>query len=154
MEWRKVFEEDREFNQGEFAECVRDQFLIEREELYDSIGVALYEECGEDVTCTCSQLAAALIVARPTLDEKAQKCASALFRELGEEELKISVALKYLSERSLESNEEELHQNSERKQQKPDKLGFAGGKVGKQSGARDFYRSILIRFAKQNFKYK
>ena len=27
IEWKKIFEEDREFNQGEFAETVRDQFL-------------------------------------------------------------------------------------------------------------------------------
>jgi hypothetical protein len=27
VEWKKVFEEDREFNQGEFAEATRDQFL-------------------------------------------------------------------------------------------------------------------------------
>ena len=138
VEWRKIFEEDREFNQGEFAECVRYQFLSEREELYDAIGVALYEECGEDTTCSCSQVEAALIVARPTLGEKAQKCAAALFQELGEDKLKISVALKYLSDRSLESSEEELHQGIQRKQQKSDKPGLVGGKVGRQTGAR-FY---------------
>ena len=27
LEYGKIFEEDREFNQGEFAECLRDQWL-------------------------------------------------------------------------------------------------------------------------------
>ena len=27
VEYGKIFEEDREFNQGEFAECLRDQWL-------------------------------------------------------------------------------------------------------------------------------
>lgn len=132
VEWRKVFEEDREFNQGEFAECVRDQFLMEREELYDAIGVALYEECGDNTSCSCSQLATALIVARPTLGEKAKTHASALFQELGEERLKISVALKFLSDRSLESSEDEIHQSAQRKQ-KADKPGL-GGKATRQTG--------------------
>ena len=133
VEWRKVFEEDREFNQGEFAECIRDQFLIEREELYDAIGVALYEECGEDNYCSCKQLASALIVARPTLGEKATIYASNVFQETEEDKVKISTALKFLSERSLEANEEDPNQTIQRKQ-KPDKPGLAGGKPIKQGG--------------------
>ena len=27
VEYGKIFEEDREFNQGDFAECLRDQWL-------------------------------------------------------------------------------------------------------------------------------
>lgn len=131
VEWRKVFEEDREFNQGEFAECIRDQFLIEREELYDAIGVALYEECGEDNSCSCQQLEYALYTARPSLGAKATYHAKALFETTEEEKLNISIALKFLSERSLELDEEDCQQSLQRKQ-KTDKPGL--GKTTKQAG--------------------
>lgn len=32
VRYAALFEEDREGNQGEFAECIRDQFIQEREE--------------------------------------------------------------------------------------------------------------------------
>lgn len=151
VEWRKVFEEDREFNQGEFAECVRDQFLIERGEIYDGIGVALYEECGEDDCCTCEQLVAALASARPTLGEKSILFASALFQEREQEAVKITTALKFLSEMSLESDEENLHHSILRKQ-KTEKTSL-GGKSIKQAG---MYPSIKhsIPISGSSIKYQ
>lgn len=41
--YAKLFEEDREFNQGEFAECVRDQQLEERLEYLDELEEAFYD---------------------------------------------------------------------------------------------------------------
>jgi hypothetical protein len=55
VEWRKIFEEDREYNQGEFAECVRDQFLQERIEFCAALEAAVYEESGNEEECTKEQ---------------------------------------------------------------------------------------------------
>jgi hypothetical protein len=56
VEWKKVFDEDREFNQGEFAETLRDQFLQERIDYFDALETKIYEylsdnerECSKDV---------------------------------------------------------------------------------------------------------
>lgn len=47
VEWKKVFEEDREFNQGEFAESIRDQFLqvrVQRTLRRDTTGHAILKK--------------------------------------------------------------------------------------------------------------
>ena len=58
VEWKKVFEEDREYNQGEFAETVRDQFLEERIDFFADLQAALYEESGNEEDCTKEQASA------------------------------------------------------------------------------------------------
>ncbi|KDD75088.1 hypothetical protein H632_c879p0, partial [Helicosporidium sp. ATCC 50920] len=48
VRWAKLFEEDREYNQGEFAECVRDQFLSERVARLAALEQALWEACDHE----------------------------------------------------------------------------------------------------------
>jgi hypothetical protein len=107
VEWRKVFEEDREFNQGAFAECIREQFLTERKHLNDAVAVSLYVECGDaavragdagdagdgasggadddgepvvELRCTKEQFAKALMEALPLMrDEEAANHAATVF---------------------------------------------------------------------------
>lgn len=59
--WAKVFEEDREFNQGEFAEAIRDQALQERIEFLAALEAALIQEAGDGESCTQAQVARALM---------------------------------------------------------------------------------------------
>ena len=122
VEWRKVFEEDREFNQGAFAECIREQFLTERKHLNDAVAVALYVACGEtegeakdgvaddaddadvvarELCCTREQFAHALMDALPLLrDEEAFMHASKVFEDEGDE-IPVKRALKVLGEGNL-----------------------------------------------------
>lgn len=69
VEWKKLFEEDREFNQGSFAECIRDQYLKERMEFIDSLGIALYEETASEDRCTREQVKRAILTVNPEFSE-------------------------------------------------------------------------------------
>jgi hypothetical protein len=102
VEWRRVFEEDREFNQGAFAECIREQFLTERKDLHDSIAVALYVECGDSGQCSSEQFAKALMSALPLMrDEEAAMHTAKVFQVEDEGTIAIGKALKLLSEGNL-----------------------------------------------------
>lgn len=115
IEWRKVFEEDREYNQGAFAECIRDQFLIERSERQDAIALALYEECVDSDTCTCDQLVTALLIVHPVLGEKEALCIAAnVFENTDNGSMSIVSALRYLSEGSL-ATKKQGHEHSDKK---------------------------------------
>lgn len=99
VEWTKLFEEDREYNQGDFAECIRDQFLSERVELYDAVCVALYEECGEDEFCNYHQVATALMAGHPAMKEKdALFHASRIFDNTEDDQMAVKDILRHLSE--------------------------------------------------------
>ena len=69
VEWKKLLEEDREFNQGSFAECIRDQYLKERMEFIDSLGIALYEETASEDRCTREQVKRAILTVNPEFSE-------------------------------------------------------------------------------------
>ena len=56
VDYLLLFEEDREFNQGPFAECIRDQFLEERLEQFENLEKALYECTNYESMCTVEQL--------------------------------------------------------------------------------------------------
>ena len=129
VEWRKVFEEDREFNQGAFAECIREQFLTERKHLNDAVAVSLYVECGEaaasraddtaddtardagdvqpavELYCTKEQFSKALMEALPLMrDEEAANHTATVFEgEPADDAGRIPVkrALKILGEGNL-----------------------------------------------------
>jgi len=126
VEWRKVFEEDREFNQGAFAECIREQFLTERKHLNDAVAVSLYVECGEaaasraaddtardagnvqpavELYCTKDQFSKALMEALPLMrDEEAANHTATVFEgEPADDAGRIPVkrALKILGEGNL-----------------------------------------------------
>ncbi|DBB03290.1 TPA: Translin-associated factor X-interacting protein 1 [Trebouxia sp. C0006] len=53
--YKKLFEEDREYNQGEFAEAVRDQFLNERIEYYKELETAIANAAAADGTDMCTR---------------------------------------------------------------------------------------------------
>ena len=60
MEHASLFAEDREFNQGEFAEAVRDQALGERLEFFGEVEVALAAQAGGGADVSRAYVAAAL----------------------------------------------------------------------------------------------
>lgn len=129
--WAKLFEEDREYNQGDFAECIRDQFLSERVELYDAICVALYEECGEDEFCNHHQVATALMVGHPSMKEKdALLHASRIFDNAESDQMAVKAILRHLSEVHFDQNG-----LFEEPQEKPGKKpkSHAHGKLTKSS---------------------
>ncbi|KAI7835772.1 hypothetical protein COHA_010350 [Chlorella ohadii] len=96
VEWRKVFEEDREFNQGEFAESIRDQFLQERVEYFKALEAAVYEEAGHEEECRREHVTRALLHMDQDMSEKvAQQTAAAIFGEL--EELSVKAVMHKLS---------------------------------------------------------
>ncbi|KAI8111630.1 hypothetical protein M9435_004130 [Picochlorum sp. BPE23] len=131
VEWAKLFEEDREYNQGDFAECIRDQFLSERVELYDAICVALYEECGEDEFCNHHQVATALMVGHPSMKEKdALLHASRIFDNAESDQMAVKAILRHLSEVHFDQNG-----LFEEPQEKPGKKSksHAHGKLTKSS---------------------
>lgn len=97
IEWRKLFEEDREFNQGEFAECIRDQFLKERIELFDSIGATLYDSLGAEKMCSVEQTVKAILQADPdTTEEDATNIVSRLFDD-STEKIEAKIVMKKLA---------------------------------------------------------
>ena len=65
VEYGKIFEEDREFNQGEFAECLRDQWLQVRRHRHRRV-CRLFscsaEPCTEMVACLGRHASAVLEV--------------------------------------------------------------------------------------------
>ena len=65
--WKKLFEEDREYNQGEFAETVRDQYLEERLEYFKELESTLYDQTNFEENCTASQLENALCFVDPDI---------------------------------------------------------------------------------------
>jgi hypothetical protein len=97
VEWKKVFEEDREFNQGEFAETLRDQFLQERIDFFGALETALYEEANNEEECTKAQIIRAIFNADPECTEKAAATAAAGVFGPGIESLSIKVVMKKLS---------------------------------------------------------
>lgn len=97
VEWKKVFEEDREFNQGEFAETIRDQFLQERIEFFAELQTALYEESGNEEECKKDQVVRAILLIDPLCTEKdAASAASGAFGP-GVDVLSVKVVMKKLS---------------------------------------------------------
>jgi hypothetical protein len=130
IEWRKVFEEDREYNQGAFAECIRDQFLTERSERQDAIAVALYEECVDSDICICDQLVTALLIAHPALGEKEAICiANNVFEKADDGSMSIVSALRYLSGGSLATTKQAYQQTD-----KDSKLSKSGSKTNRSQG--------------------
>lgn len=97
VEWKKIFEEDREFNQGEFAECLRDQFLTERIEFFTALETALYEEAGDSEECTKSHVVRAVLMTDPECSEKAAAAAVGGVFFPGVDTLSIKVVIKKLS---------------------------------------------------------
>lgn len=97
VEWKKVFEEDREFNQGEFAETIRDQFLQERIDFFAALETALYEESGNEEECRKDQVIRAILDTDPICTEKeAASAASAAFGP-GMEAMTVKAVMKKLS---------------------------------------------------------
>lgn len=64
--WKGLFEEDREFNQGAFAEALRDQFLEERLEKAAAREAALRRAADEDGLLDAAAVASAIALANPT----------------------------------------------------------------------------------------
>ena len=100
--WKKIFEEDREFNQGEFAECLRDQFLQERIEFFTALETALYEESGNEDECTKAQVVQAILAVDPERSEKAAAAAVGSVFFPGTDTLSIKVVMKKLSKGMLQ----------------------------------------------------
>ncbi|KAL4444954.1 hypothetical protein ABPG77_004004 [Micractinium sp. CCAP 211/92] len=97
VEWKKVFEEDREFNQGEFAEAIRDQFLQERVEFFKALEDAIYEEAGYEEECSKEHAVRALLRVDLDMTEKAaQQTAAAIFPP-GLELLSVKAVMRKLS---------------------------------------------------------
>jgi len=67
VEYKKLFEEDREYNQGEFAETVRDQMLEERIEYFKDLEEALYDQTNFEETCSPRALENALCKLDPEM---------------------------------------------------------------------------------------
>ena len=97
VEWKKIFEEDREFNQGEFAECLRDQFLQERIEFFAALEAALYAEAGDAEECTKSHVIRAVLMADPECGEKQAAAAVGGVFFPGIDTLSVKVVIKKLS---------------------------------------------------------
>ncbi|KAL4547191.1 hypothetical protein Ndes2526B_g07965 [Nannochloris sp. 'desiccata'] len=97
VEWKKVFEEDREFNQGEFAETLRDQFLQERIDFFGALEMALYEEANDEDECTKAQVIRAILSTDPACTEKAAGVAAAGAFGPGVESSSIKAVMKKLS---------------------------------------------------------
>ncbi|KAL4448019.1 hypothetical protein ABPG75_005238 [Micractinium tetrahymenae] len=97
VEWRKVFEEDREFNQGEFAEAIRDQFLQERVEFFKALEDTIYEEAAYEEECSREHTVRALLRVDHDMTEKAaQQTAAAIF-SAGLELLSVKAVMRKLS---------------------------------------------------------
>jgi regulator of replication initiation timing len=78
--WKAIFAEDREFNQGAFAETTREQFLQERIEYLATVEEALAEETKFKDTCTRQQVVNALLSTDPDLpQELAESLATSVF---------------------------------------------------------------------------
>lgn len=97
VEWKKMFEEDREFNQGEFAESIRDQFLQERIDFFSQLQTSLYEESGNDEECSKDQVIRAVLMTDPLCSEKeANMAASGVFGP-GMSTMSVKAVMKKLS---------------------------------------------------------
>ncbi|KAL3145195.1 Translin-associated factor X-interacting protein 1 [Trebouxia sp. C0010 RCD-2024] len=96
--YKKLFEEDREYNQGEFAEAVRDQFLNERIEYYkeleDAIANAAAAE-GMDM-CTREHVKAALRHLDPDVADHVVGNISASVFNTGQDQHSLPVIMKRL----------------------------------------------------------
>ena len=103
VEWKKVFEEDREFNQGEFAETLRDQFLQERIDFFSALEIAIYEEANGQDECTKAQIIRAILNTDTACTEKAAGVAAAGVFGPGIESLSIPAVMKKLSRGMLRS---------------------------------------------------
>jgi regulator of replication initiation timing len=78
--WKAIFAEDREFNQGAFAETTREHFLQERVEYLATVEEALAEETKFEDTCTRQQVVNALLSTDPDLpQELAESLATSVF---------------------------------------------------------------------------
>ena len=166
VEWRKVFEEDREFNQGAFAECIREQFLTERKHLNDAVAVSLYVACGEtggeagddadetdggtrELCCTREQFAQALMDALPLLrDEEAALHASKVFDDEGDE-IPVKRALKVLGEGNLTTAVQDPAAPVTTGAKKQRSAGAAPGKSKKQNHKQ---HSALINLALESVR--
>jgi hypothetical protein len=125
VEWKKIFEEDREFNQGEFAETLRDQFLQERIDFFAALEIALYEEANDGEECTKAQIIQAILNTDPECSEKAAGIAAAGVFAPGLESLSIKVVIKKLSRGMLRGGDLQIR-------------GSLGGSVsvaGRKSGS-------------------
>lgn len=104
IEWKKVFEEDREFNQGEFAESLRDQFLQERLEFFSALETALYEQVGDGDECTAEQVIQAILATDQDCEQKvADSTVKATFGP-GVHSMAVKVVMKKLSRGILRGN--------------------------------------------------
>lgn len=97
IEWKKVFEEDREFNQGEFAESLRDQFLQERIEFFAALETALYEESGNNEECRRDHVIKAILMINPECCEKGAVVATSGVFLPGIDVMSIKAVMKKLS---------------------------------------------------------
>lgn len=147
VEWKKLFEEDREFNQGEFAECIRDQFLKERIEFIDELGVALYEEINNQDTCTEGDIVRAILLVDPEISEKEAEAAVSRIFPTGVDSLKVQHVMKSLSGGMLKGSSEIIevkNLNTKQPQQKLTKSTSASGKFF------DLLMSLLLPYKSWN----
>lgn len=70
MQYGKLFEEDREYNQGDFAEAVREQAVTERAEYFVNLQMALSEISGYEAEATRAHIVAALQSLDPDISER------------------------------------------------------------------------------------
>ncbi|KFM26535.1 Translin-associated factor X-interacting protein 1 [Auxenochlorella protothecoides] len=103
VQWATIFEEDREFNQGEFAESVRDQFLCERIEYFNALEEALYEEAGHAEECSVAHIARALMAMDSELSYRAASLlAAGVWGDSASELMSVKLAMKRLYNLSID----------------------------------------------------
>ncbi|KAK9824582.1 hypothetical protein WJX72_011489 [[Myrmecia] bisecta] len=101
VEHAKIFEEDREYNQGAFAEAVRDQFLQERITYFKELEVAIYGEAAHEEECTREHVKNALVVLDGDLSERrARSLADEVFMP-GVETSSVKVVMKRLQKTAV-----------------------------------------------------
>eukprot|EP00884_Botryococcus_braunii_P012883 jgi/Botrbrau1/21596/Bobra.43_1s0006.1 len=103
VKYGKLFEEDREYNQGEFAEAVREQAVTERAEYFVNLQMALSEVAGYESEASRAHIVAALQKLDPDIsDRQAWALANGSFPP-GEEKLPIPVIMKRLKAGAIKS---------------------------------------------------
>ncbi|KAL0021015.1 hypothetical protein WJX77_006994 [Trebouxia sp. C0004] len=97
--YKKLFEEDREYNQGEFAEAVRDQFLNERIEYYKELETAIANAAAADGTdmCTRNHVRAGLLHLDPDMADHTANTVSGSVFNTGQDSHSLPVIIKRIS---------------------------------------------------------
>uniref|UniRef100_A0A1D2A8U0 Translin-associated factor X-interacting protein 1 n=2 Tax=Auxenochlorella protothecoides TaxID=3075 RepID=A0A1D2A8U0_AUXPR len=140
VQWATIFEEDREFNQGEFAESVRDQFLCERIEYFNALEEALYEEAGHAEECSVAHIARALMAMDSELSYRAASLlAAGVWGDSASELMSVKLAMKRVSRGTVKKGPKN-RASSARASVLPGRLAGAASKgksgLAPQKGAR------------------